>query len=683
MGCSPDLMLRNAAFTFCYALVGLSSAPAVAADRLEAEKALVEAVNISRSGNPAAARIVVMNAVKADPNWPLPHAVKASMMLTAGDGYGAETEVQRAMQLGMKPDQLNHLLAHALFLKGNTKAALQLAHPQNIATKFQGYAARIRAKAAAKLGDFEAAGKDYDLAVQLNPRSAAIWSDFGKYLSEMGNAAGAIDATVRAVRLDPKRVDSLRLMGILTRDQFGLTAAIPWFRQALSLEPGNLDLMRELAATLGDAGQSLEMLAVTRAMLEADPANAYAFYFQAVLAARAKKYDLARSLLYRTQDKLDAVPGAVMLTAGLDLQLGNPELAIAQLEDLVAQQPANIPAQKLLAAALAAAGDPVSAANTVRRSANRNDADSYTLTMIGRAEEENGNLSAAMAYLDRASEPASGDSGPFDMAGDLLRHAKANAGPSDNADIAVPYINRLLLNNQGEEALTAAERLRARNQGAPAAHVLAGDVLMSLNRPAEAATAYRDAANIRFSEPIMLRLFDALIRSGDRVAALRVLDLYLTQNPMSIAALILAADHFSGTQQWDKATGILSDLNRRLEGRDAAVMSNLGWALYNKGERERAIKNVSAAYTVMPMNAAFADNYGWVLFKSNANKKHGLALLSKAVALAPGHPGLRYHLGQALVSVGRTAEAKAHLQAAANTDGFRDAQAAAHMLSRL
>jgi cellulose synthase operon protein C len=472
-------------------------------------------------------------------------------------------------------------------------------------------------------------------------------------------------------------------MGLLVRGQFGLTAAIPWFRRALEVVPEDIGAMRELAATLGDAGQTVEMLAVTRQMLVIDPDNPNAYYLQAVLAARAKKYDLARSLIYRTANKLDGVPAVKLLNASLELQAGNSEQAIALLEDIVAVQPTNLKAQRLLGAALWRAGDAKGTIKALERTANRSDADSYTLSVIGRAYEADGNRGTAATYLDRAAQPVRGEALPFEMAGDLKRLAKASAGPSDNADFAVPYINKLVLEGQTGQALMVAEQLRQRNPGAPAAHVLVGDALMAQGKTSEAVKAYQDAANINFSEPVALRLIDALIRSGDPASALRALDFFLAQNPRSVSGLLLAADHFMATAQWDQAIGVLEGLRTRLGNRDAAVLSNLGWAWFNKGDLAKGIDYSAAAYGMSPANPAFADGYGWILFKSGRNREGGAALLQKAVSIAPGHPGLRFHLGQALIGLGRKPEAKPHLALAAAAQDFPDHKKAALLLAGL
>ncbi len=676
-------MIKGLCIAFGVLIAFGTALPAQASDRMEAEEQLVAGVNSLRSGNGAAAKIKLLNAIKADPEWALAHAVQAAILLSLGDGYGADAELNRAIELRIDPNTILHLRAHALLLKGDVTGALKIAQDKGVPRKFAGYAARVRAMAFEKTGDFAAAGKEYDTAIAANPKSVETWSKVAQYRYAMGNVSGAIEGTVEALKLNPRRVQTLRQMGVMVRGQYGLVASLPWFRSALARDPSNLDLMREFAATLGDAGQTVEMLEVTRQMIDADPKNPHAFFMQGVLAARAKNFELARALLYRTEGKLADVPAFMLVNASVELQLGNADLAIAQLEDLVGQQPYNLGARRLWATALLQADDPRATIDALRTFALRTDADSYTLTVIGRAYEQLGDLSAAYDFLARANEPSRGVTGIFDIRGDLGRMAKSSQGPSDNADIAVPFINRLVNEGQGGPALAAAESLRARNPGAFQAHLLVGDVLNANGNAAAATNAYRDAARINFGEAVVLRLFESLMQVGDRKAALQILDLFLSQNPRNVNALMLAVDHLNGRKQWQAAIGRLDALQMQLGTRDAMVQSSLGWAWFNQGDTGKALDHAALAYALAPANPAVTNGYGWILFKSGSNKPQGLSLLKKAVATVPEHPVLRLQLGEALMEMNRKAEAKVHLQVAAGTEGFDDAAKARKLLAGL
>lgn len=604
--------------------------PALAGPREDARSAMGSGARSFFAGNPRVARIDLLNAIKADPNWALPHALQGRIYLALGDGAAAEAELQRAISDGMKTSAVSHLLAHAYWLQGDPDRALDLATKEGGSSTAQAYAHRIAARAAIALGDYQRAATDLDAALALAPKSSLLWSDIGHFRMLTGNVGGAVEAARKASTLNPVNVEALLLMGQLMRGQYGLLAAIPWFDKALEIDPGNMEAMGQSAATLGEAGQHQAMLTLTRKMLAIDPGNAQAYYLQAVLAARAGNEGLARSLVYRVRGRMASVPAMMLLESVLEMKGGNAEQAIGRLEKLLKAQPGNMTVRRLLGAAMWQAGDARSAITVLAPMANRGDADSYSLALIGRAYEAEADRLAAATYLDRASSPTRGEPTAFDVTASIVAD---NPDAGDNADIAIPRINRMVAKGELIQALTAGERLRDLNRGAPAAHVLVGDVLMALGRPADAANAYRDAANIRFSEPTAMRFVAALQKSGQGAAALDVLQLYLAQNPRSVRALRLAAEHHMATGQWDSAIAILENLRLRLGNRDATLLANLGWAWFRKGEPDRALAYAGAAYRLAPSNPAVSKGYGLILVQSGRDKAAGAALLKKAARI--------------------------------------------------
>jgi cellulose synthase operon protein C len=651
-----------------------------AADRQAARQAVVAGIKHFYAGKTQAARIELLNAIKADDDWGLAHALQARIYLALGDGVAAESELRRALDLGVPEPQIQHLALHSWLLQKDYDRVLNAPELKGVRPISVGYAVRIKANAAIARGDIPLAAKNFDQAIVVAPNSAQLWTDIGNFRLLGGNVAGAIDAAIRAVDLNPRNIDTMMLMGKLVRDQYGLVAAIPWFEGVLELDPANVPAMVQAAATLGDAGRASAMLDMTRRIQAIDAGNADAWYLQAVLAARAGKPDLARTLLYRIDEKMDSIPGIRLLKAVLDLSTGNSEQAISQLDDIVKAQPENLKARRLLGTAMWRAGDPRSAIAVLEPVARRDDSDSYTLSVIGRAYEDIGDRAAAAEFLDRAALPVRGEPVPFDMTSDLARMAMVNGGNPDNADVAIPRITGMIRGGRSAEALRTAERLRDLNPGAPAAHVLVGDALTALDRPGDAVKAYEKAASIRFSEPIALRLIDAQRRNGNNAAALRVLDLFLSQNPRSVAALLLAADHFIATKQWGIAITTLDGLRARLGNRDATILNKLSWAWFGQGNNDRALAYASAAYAIAVSNPALASTYGWILFKSGKDKIRGIALLKKSVAIVPDAPMLRFQLAQLLVESGDKADAKPHLQAAIAMPDFAERKAAQDLL---
>lgn len=629
------------------------------------------------------ARLDILDAIKAEPDWAAPHAAQARILAELGDGAGAMAAIKRARAKGLPEAEARHLLAHALLASGNPEGALAEASKTDIPSAAQPEATRVRARAYLALGNLDASGREYLALVTARPQDSLGWSDYARLKVYSGDLAGAIRACQQAVQINAQNHAALMLMAELVRGQFGLTASIPWYERALAVEPGNITTMLDLAATYGDAGRARDMLEMTRRVLAVDEKNPRAFFLQAVLAARAGKFDLSRNLINRTGDRLDDVPAVTLLKAVLEIRAGNEELAIARLRELMLKQPENIKVRRMLGTALSRTGDAYGVIDALKPLADRPDADSYTLTLIGRAFEQLEDRKAAAFYLDRAANPAPHDPVPFGSVGDIGLVTLASAQDPDSAKTAIPMISRLLLSGRAAEALPIAERMRANNPGVPAAHILVGDALMVLDKPGEAAAAYRNAADLQFSESNALRLIEALRRAGDGRQALQVLSLFIQQNPRNLPALRLLGEHHLAAAQWDSAITVLEVVRRRIGNRDASLLNNLAWAWLGKGDQERAIIFARAAYNLSPATPSTAGTYGWFLVKSRQDAKAGTSLLEKAVASLPANPGLRYQLAEGYAATGRKNRARQEVDKALTAGSFPDAAKARKLRASL
>lgn len=647
-----------------------------AASRASVEKAIVQL----RASNATAARQSALDAVRSDPNSADAHLLLARTQLQLGDGIAAEAEIKRANDAGIDPKLTHHLRAHALLLQGEPEKAI--AEVEKTDPKFRNYGLRIRARAMTQLGNLAAARDSLDEAIRIAPRDVDVWTDVGRFRFTAGDMSGAIAASQRAVELDGGNVDALVLRGELVRAQYGLVAALPWFERALARDPYNHDGLIEYAATLGDAGRNVEMLAATRRALEARPGSAQAFYLQAVLAARAGNYDLARMLVEKTGGTIDSLPGMLLLGGTLDLQEGDNAQALVKLQQLVGMQPMNITARKLLAIALLRSDAARNALDVLRPVALRGDADSYSLTLVARGFERIGDRATAARFLDRAAFPLRNGSEPFSADESLLiLGAPAQERPNDPTAV-VPLIRALVESGNVSGGLARAQQMVRDNPGVPGAYILVGDILMVQRRAAEAAAAYKQAADLRFDEPTMLRLIEALEASGRRGDASNALALFLSQNPMSVAALRMSAHWQLASGDFDAAIDTLEGLHARIGDGDAALNADLAIAYAGAGEAAKAVEFGEAAYALAPGNPATADAYGWALYQ-NGDDKGALELLQKAVILAPRHSGLRWHLAQIYAEMKRPNDARIHLEAALADPGFTDRGAAQALLGKL
>lgn len=647
---------------------------------IDAKADLVRSLGQLRAGNYSAARNDARAAIDAEPGSGLAHAILARAYLALGQGIEAEAELDRAGNAGFDPARMHQLYAHAWLLQGNPQQALIEA--AKTPPRFIGYATRVAARALAAEGDVAAAERMLATVLAAAPDDSAAWSDLGRVRLDGGDNAGATDAATRAIALDRGNVEALVLRGELVRANYGLVAALPWFEDALRHDAYYHPALIEYAATLGDAGRYGDMLAAARRALLARPGSPQALYLLAILAARAGDYDLSRGLLQRTGDTLADLPGALMLGGTLDYQAGSYEQAILKWRELVARQPMNIAARRLLGAALLRSGDAAGALDALRPVALRGDADSYTLSLVARAFEQTGRRDWAATYADRAAMPQSSGASPFGTDDSLPVLANAAADDPGDPVTGVAYLRGLIDAAQGGAALDQARALVRANPGAPPALLALGDTLAATDRWADAANAYRRAADIAFDEPTMLRLVDALDRTGHRPQAAAALALFLAQNPQSVAARRLAAHWQIAAGDWPRAIATLQALRGQLGNRDIALLTELAVAYTGGGDADTGAVYAKAAYTLAPMDPAACDAYGWALYQQGDNDG-ARQLLEKAVAIVPGAAGVRWHLAQADADLGRKREAAAQIRAALADPAFADRTAAQAVLKTL
>lgn len=635
-----------------------------------------------RQGDTRAARVEFMNAIKADPSNVSARLAQARVALELGQWDIAAEQLERATELGAPASETSYLLAHVRLFELNFAEALKLADPQFAGDRHGEYATRVRAAALVAMGNADGGRAELEGAIARGWATVEVWTDLARLHMGAGNLAAAFPAAAEAVRIGPRNAKALVLAAELDRTRFGLAAAVPWYRKALDVDKNNVEALLGLAATLGDAGANRDMLDLTRRVLSLDQRNPRAWYLQSVMAARAGRFDLARSLLVRTSGRLDGEPGVMLLRATMELHDGAHEQAIDRLSDLVELQPANLTARRLLAAAYAQAGDHDGVIQTLRGLAARDDADSYTLTLIGRAFEAKGDRVAAGAALDRAASPQLRPAVPL-VTVPLGKAAADNAANPLDARTAIPLIAAQLGAGQAGAALPRALEIQRRNPGVPAAHVLVGDIQGKLGNWRAAVEAFKTAANLDFSEATALRFARALVNVGDVPGATRVIGLHLSQNPQSIPMRLMLADIHMGAGRWQSAIAELEIVRARIGNRDAALLNNLAWAHLKANEADKAVTFASAAYALMPNNAAVAGTLGWARHRVGHDRTGAVAKLEKAVRLAPLDPALRFQLAQTYAAAGQKAAARRSAQIALQSNRFTDQQAAQAFLSRL
>ena len=544
----------------------------------------------------------------------------AQMALARGDGIAAEAQLDRAIDAGAPREDVAATMGDALLRQGALDKARDWLGPARFAAGQESYGWRMLGRLERAAGNLAAAGKAYDRALHYAPNDGQLWVDIGRLRYAGGEQVQAVEAADHALALASADPRVLEFRGQLVRDQYGLTAALPWFEAGLKHSPGDLSLLGEYAATLGELGRATDMLRATRRMLALDPGNARALYLQAVLAARAGKMDLARSLLGRTGDRLANMPAAMLLRGALELEAGNPNLAIDVLDRLVRIQPANGPARLLLARAAAVAGD-----HTQLFAAASDDVSAapYLLTLQAWAQADAGRQDLAAPLLTHAAQPATSPL-PIGERQDAGILAADWAEKPGRIGAGVPHIRKLVAGGKLGTAGEIAERLRAANPGSADAQAIAGDVRLLLHDPAGALERYRIAAKVRVTSDLASRMALAFDGLGQAGAGDAVVEAQLAANPTDRHLNRVAAQRAERRGDWARCRALVEYL-ALLVPRDPGLLGQLAEARSRTGDKAGAEQAAASAYVLRRGSLALTRGYA-----DAASGEVTLALRTKA-----------------------------------------------------
>ncbi|MFC6621594.1 tetratricopeptide repeat protein [Novosphingobium panipatense] len=526
---------------------------------------------------------------------------QARRSLLRGDGIDAEVKLRAALLQGAARAEIAPFMGQAYLAQGDRSRARQWLQTGAFAPSTAGEGWRALGFLERIDGNLEASARAYDKALTIRPDDASLWVELGRLRYVAGDHGRAIAAAERAITLQPDDVRGLEFQGQLVRDRSGLTAALPWFERAIAAAPSDVSALLEYAATLGELGRASECLQITRRALELGSGNPRAYYLQALIAARAGRYPLARALLIRTGGRLDDRPGVQLLKGSLELASGNPGAAEEALEAVLRARPDHRAAKEMLLRAIAMSGRHRYATMRFADEIAGGGASPYMMTAVARAFEALGDRKAAGELLERAARPPA-----FSL------RVQASAG----------RLGGMLRAGRGQAALALAEAALRRAPGSYDARSVAGDVQLALGHGKKAQARYALASEIRMPDSLLERRLAAYAMAGDRSGAEALLQAYLRQNPTSRAAMRLAAELASRSGDPDSARAAL--LRLRADGREQDVT---------------LLSNLAAAETAME-NPGAAREAAWRAYRLQRSSPVAAEALAMAYAASPRHAAM-------------------------------------------
>lgn len=545
------------------------------------------------------AGLALMLSACGDPQTDIAPVDRARDALVAGDAVQAEVILKDALAAGEQRDDLAAFLGEAELKQGQLAEAREWLGEGNFSEDTRSHGFHMLARLEMEEGNLPAAGEAFDKALAINRENAALWVDIARLRYRGGEQVQAVEASLYAVELDPDNPQALQYRAQLVRDSQGMLASLEWFEQALAIDPENTDLLYDYAATLGELGRAHDMLRVVREIATIAPGNRRIYYLQAVLAARAEKYELARSLLLRTSKQVQEMPAAMLLSGVIDIENGNYASAAQTLERLAAMQPDNRRVRELLARALYLGGNDEELVYLFEEDARHPVGSLYLKTLVGRAFEAMDQREKAAYFLDMVAKPVSGNLIVI-PAGTELDVAEARG--SERGVDALQLVRARISGASGRPATSAAEPFLKKFEGSADALSLAGDAAFADRRFRLAIERYQKASFVRRPWIMSRKLMKAYAASGDQEAAMRLLVDYFTGDPANVEAAGELARFAMANNDWDGAAIFLDHALTNGSYRDPYLLVKRARVALELGDTSTALEAADAAYVIMPMS---------------------------------------------------------------------------------
>ncbi|MBD3728127.1 MAG: tetratricopeptide repeat protein [Sphingomonadales bacterium] len=567
----------------------------------------------------------------SDPTPPPPSLDEARAALARGDGLGAEIVLRQLLETGTPREDLAAWLGEAELEQGQLVEARRWLGEGTFSPDSAGVGFHMLGRLEMREGNLPAAGQAFDRALQASPDDPELWVDIGRLRYRGGEQIQAVEASEKAVALGPENPAALQFHAQILRDSHGMEAALPWFERALDHNPDNLDLLGDYAATLGELGRAKEMLTIVRRMTALDPGNPQALWLEAVLAARAGDYDLARRLLQLTDDAHRESPAGQLLSGVIDMRSGNYASASQTFDGLLDAQPDNRRVRLLLARALALDGSHRELVFRFGDVALRPSSPPYLTLLVGQGYEALGERDKAAQYLDRAATPRGGElvavPGTVPLAVVELRGV-------DRGSDALSLVRGLIVAGQPGAASAKAEAFQKKYPGSADALGLAGDALLASRQIGPAIALYQRSAGVRRPWPLARRMVAAYRAAGRGQEAAWLLSEQLAGDPANVEAAATLGRIAFEAKDMQRAELLLDHAIANGGTSDPDLLALRAQVALAQGDVDTARNFAGRAYRLQPMKLAVVESYRDALAARLDGKEEARQLAAKAKALA-------------------------------------------------
>jgi tetratricopeptide (TPR) repeat protein len=664
-------------------------------------------------GSPDQALKTLEPAFAKHPDDPELLSLRAAARVQVKNIDGATADADRALKLAPENEDAIEVRAGLYKQAGDIAAARTLV--QGALAKVPGATSLhgILVDLALTAGDAEQAEQQLDALIKLAPQEARYRYQLAMLYSRTKKFDAAQRVLEDAVKAVPKSDEAKLALVDFLNSQRTPAIAQHTLRDFIATNPDDYDLRLALGALLMRSGSTREAIDAYNEVVRLDgtkPKGLIARDRLADIASVQGHDDEALKLVGQVLEKDARDPDALGRRAAILLSRGDAASAIVDLRAVLRDRPQAVGAQRMLARAYMANGQPALAEQALLAALDAAPKDPAVRIQLAQVLMQTQRADQAVALLE-----------------ETVRQVPANV--SARIELIRAYLDK----HDFTVARTAAEDLKTLHPQAAAGWYLAGMAATGQNKPDEAQKEFEHALTI---QPRAYDVLTALARlevaRGQAAQAIALVkkaaevdppspplfnllgELYFSQHQLAEADEVLTKAKTLAPKWWtpysnlavtkvaekdNKSAVTLLEAGLKLAPAEVQLVSELALIYENDGHPDDAIALYEASYRQNPHSPAIANNLAMLLvnykndrasldrardmtadFSSSNDGKlldtngwvhvkrgeyaEALPVLGRAIDRAPGSSEIRYHLGMAELHLGHTERARADLEAA-------------------
>lgn len=573
--------------------------------------------------NPVRATELLETYLKSQPGDGQALMMLASAQMALGRYPKASSLLQDALQARDQPE-FRTALGMSLMRSGKYGTATSELERAYKADPTQVYAGLALVDLYLRAGQLTKAMQTADALAKANPKNPSILVVQASARLRTRDFTGARSGFEAALRLDDKLLPAKLGLAKLDVVARSFDAADKRLSEVLKEDERNVDVLFELAT-----------------LYEAWGKNDRAFaYLERAVSASTRSQTRANYAMVAWQ-----------------LRKGEPAAALTAAGVLLSKLPDDVEALLTYAQAQLVNNDLAGAKSTLTNASRLAAYDVRSLERIARAQLDAKDLAGAAYSLDKALSDA----------------------PNDLQAMALMSTVELM---QGDAAKS--ERRARQVIGAyPKASIgygLLADVAMSRGQAAVAIDGLRRAHEIEKSEATLLRLFRALSAQDGGKPAVELAQAWLKTHPANTTVQKALGDAYARSGNFVAARRSYEAVVS-VRPNDAEALNNLANVLIQQKDPGAAAV-AERALAQDARNPGIIDTVGWAYYNAG-DKDRALKFLRDARLRSPDNPDVRYHLAVVLAQTGRQSEAREELDAALKSSRFSNSQNARSLLASL